>query len=52
MHPAGMDMGVATELGLFPFFVTARVSMMAAMMLPGAAPAAGSGSLASARASD
>jgi predicted metal-binding membrane protein len=25
---------------MFPFFVTARVSMMAAMMLPGVAPAA------------
>jgi predicted metal-binding membrane protein len=36
----GMDMGVATELGSFPFFVTAWVSMMLAMMLPGAAPAA------------
>jgi predicted metal-binding membrane protein len=36
----GMDMGVATELGSFPFFVTTWVSMMAAMMLPGAAPAA------------
>jgi predicted metal-binding membrane protein len=35
----GMDMGVATELGSFPSFVTAWVSMMAAMMLPGAAPA-------------
>jgi predicted metal-binding membrane protein len=35
----GMDIGVATELGSFPFFVTAWVSMMAAMMLPGAAPA-------------
>ena len=35
----GMDMGVATELGSFPFFVTAWVSMMAAMMLPGAVPA-------------
>src|SRR4029434_9579388 len=35
----GMDMGVATELGSFPFFLTAWVSMMAAMMLPGAAPA-------------
>jgi predicted metal-binding membrane protein len=33
----GMDMGVATELGSFQFFVTAWVSMMAAMMLPGAA---------------
>jgi predicted metal-binding membrane protein len=36
----GMDMGVATELGSFPFFVTAWVSMMAAMMVPGAASAA------------
>jgi predicted metal-binding membrane protein len=35
----GMDMGVATELGSFPFFVTAWVSMMGAMMLPGAVPA-------------
>jgi predicted metal-binding membrane protein len=35
----GMDMGVATELGSFPFFVTVWLSMMAAMMLPGAAPA-------------
>jgi predicted metal-binding membrane protein len=35
----GMDMGVATELGSFQFFVAAWVSMMAAMMLPGAAPA-------------
>jgi predicted metal-binding membrane protein len=36
----GMDMGAATELGSFPFFLTAWVSMMAAMMLPSAAPAA------------
>ena len=36
---SGMDMGVATELGSFPFFVAVWVSMMAAMMLPGAAPA-------------
>jgi predicted metal-binding membrane protein len=36
---AGMDMGVATELGSFPFFMTAWVSMMGAMMLPGAVPA-------------
>jgi predicted metal-binding membrane protein len=36
---AGMDMGVATEIGSFPFFVTAWVSMMGAMMLPGAVPA-------------
>jgi predicted metal-binding membrane protein len=37
MH--GMDMGVATELGSFAFFVALWVWMMAAMMLPGAAPA-------------
>jgi predicted metal-binding membrane protein len=35
----GMDMGVATEIGSFPSFVTAWVSMMGAMMLPGAVPA-------------
>jgi predicted metal-binding membrane protein len=35
----GMDMGVATRLGSFAFFVGLWVSMMAAMMLPGAAPA-------------
>ena len=35
----GMDMGVATRLGTFRFFVGVWVSMMAAMMLPGAAPA-------------
>ncbi len=35
----GMDMGVATELGSFQFFVAVWVSMMAAMMLPGALPA-------------
>jgi predicted metal-binding membrane protein len=35
----GMDMGVATTLGSFTFFVALWVSMMAAMMLPGAAPA-------------
>jgi predicted metal-binding membrane protein len=35
----GMDMGVATELGPFTFFVAVWVSMMAAMMLPGAVPA-------------
>ena len=35
----GMDMGVATPLGSFAFFVAAWVAMMAAMMLPGAAPA-------------
>jgi predicted metal-binding membrane protein len=37
MH--GMDMGVATELGSLAFFVPLWVWMMAAMMLPGAAPA-------------
>jgi predicted metal-binding membrane protein len=37
MH--GMDMGVGTRLGSFAFFVAVWVSMMAAMMLPGAAPA-------------
>jgi predicted metal-binding membrane protein len=35
----GMDMGVATELGSFAFFLAAWVPMMAAMMLPGAVPA-------------
>ena len=35
----GMDMGVATRLGSFTFFITVWVTMMAAMMLPGAAPA-------------
>jgi predicted metal-binding membrane protein len=35
----GMDMGLGTELGSFAFFVALWVSMMAAMMLPGAAPA-------------
>jgi predicted metal-binding membrane protein len=35
----GMDMGVATRLGSFGFFVALWVVMMAAMMLPGAAPA-------------
>ena len=33
------EMGVATTLGSFTFFVALWVSMMAAMMLPGAAPA-------------
>jgi predicted metal-binding membrane protein len=37
MH--GMDMGVATRLGSFAFFVAVWVAMMAAMMLPGAVPA-------------
>src|SRR5215813_12340104 len=35
----GMDMGVATRLGSFAFFIAVWVAMMAAMMLPGAAPA-------------
>jgi predicted metal-binding membrane protein len=35
----GMDMGVATQLGSFASFVVLWVVMMAAMMLPGAAPA-------------
>jgi predicted metal-binding membrane protein len=35
----GMDMGVATELGSFAFFVALWASMMAAMMLPGAVAA-------------
>jgi predicted metal-binding membrane protein len=35
----GMDMGARTQLGSFGFFVAVWVSMMAAMMLPGAAPA-------------
>jgi predicted metal-binding membrane protein len=37
MH--GMDMGTATELGSFGAFIAVWVAMMAAMMLPGAAPA-------------
>jgi predicted metal-binding membrane protein len=36
---SAMDMGVATRLGSFGFFVVVWVLMMAAMMLPGAAPA-------------
>jgi predicted metal-binding membrane protein len=36
---SGMDMGVATGLGSFAFFIALWGSMMAAMMLPGAAPA-------------
>jgi predicted metal-binding membrane protein len=35
----GMDMGVGTRLGSFGFFVGQWTAMMAAMMLPGAAPA-------------
>jgi predicted metal-binding membrane protein len=45
----GMDMGVATRLGSFGFFVALWVSMMAAMMLPGAAPAVLRRALASGR---
>jgi predicted metal-binding membrane protein len=36
---SGMDMGVATRLGSFAFFVALWAWMIAAMMLPGAAPA-------------
>jgi len=36
---SGMDMGVSTDLGSFGFFMAAWVPMMAAMMLPSAAPA-------------
>ncbi len=36
---SGMDMGVATRLGSFPYFLSVWVPMMAAMMLPGTAPA-------------
>ena len=35
----GMDMGVATSLGSFAFFVALWVTMLAAMTLPGAVPA-------------
>jgi predicted metal-binding membrane protein len=35
----GMDMGTATQLGSFGFFIAVWVAMMAAMMLPGAVPA-------------
>ena len=34
----GMDMGVDTELGSFKSFIATWIPMMAAMMLPGAAP--------------
>src|SRR6266545_1557323 len=37
---SGMDMGAATDLGSFAFFIAVWVAMMAAMMLPGAVPAA------------
>jgi predicted metal-binding membrane protein len=35
----GMDMGAATRLGSFAYFIAVWVVMMAAMMLPAAAPA-------------
>jgi predicted metal-binding membrane protein len=38
-HMNGTNIGVATQLGSFAFFMALWVSMMAAMMLPGAAPA-------------
>jgi len=36
---SGMNMGTATPLGSFGFFIALWAAMMAAMMLPGAAPA-------------
>jgi predicted metal-binding membrane protein len=36
---SGMDMGTATQLGSFGFFIAVWTAMMAAMMLPGAIPA-------------
>ena len=36
---SGMNMGTATQLGSFGAFIAVWVAMMAAMMLPGAAPA-------------
>lgn len=36
---SGMDMGAATDLGSFEFFIGLWVPMMAAMMLPAAVPA-------------
>jgi len=47
MH--GMDMGVATRLGSFASFIAVWVVMMAAMMLPAAAPAVLRGAQASGR---
>jgi predicted metal-binding membrane protein len=44
-----MDMGVATGLGSLGFFVGVWVAMMAAMMLPGVAPAVLRGARASGR---
>ena len=45
----GMDMGVATRLGSFASFIAVWVVMMAAMMLPAAAPAVLRGAQASGR---
>jgi predicted metal-binding membrane protein len=45
----GMDMGVATRLGSSGFFAAVWAAMMAAMMLPGAAPAVPRRARASAR---
>jgi predicted metal-binding membrane protein len=45
-----MDMGVATELGSFTFFIALWAWMMAAMMLPGAVPAISKRAQASGRA--
>jgi len=39
MQGMGMNMGVATRLGSFTFFLGVWLAMMAAMMLPGAVPA-------------
>lgn len=39
LQMSGMDMGVATRLGSFASFIGVWVTMMAAMMLPGAVPA-------------
>jgi predicted metal-binding membrane protein len=47
----GMDMGVGTRLGSFASFLVLWLSMMAAMMLPGATPAAWRYARASSRAS-
>jgi predicted metal-binding membrane protein len=47
---SGMDMGPATDLGSFAFFLGLWVPMMAAMMLPAALPAVSSAVRASGRA--
>jgi predicted metal-binding membrane protein len=51
-HMNAMDMAVATPLGSFASFVAMWVPMMAAMMLPGAAPAVLRRARASARVRD